>query len=146
MLQMNTLEDTFINIGLEEESFLQGRGQVTSAKRCLSGKINYLPETLFQPRPQAPLDMSLFAQPSVVPRSCASLTEVNLLDRIAPLPGAPQGIYTPFAADKLTQADRRLLTEGSWTPESKYKEGVTLSTKKIPSFREMKAAQDRLRA
>ena len=145
---LNSSVDTnrFAGQQVRQESFLQGRGQVTSAKRCLSGKINYLPETLFQPRPQAPLDMSLFAQPSVVPRSCASLTEVNLLDRIAPLPGAPQGIYTPFAADKLTQADRRLLTEGSWTPESKYKEGVTLSTKKIPSFREMKAAQDRLRA
>lgn len=146
---LNSSVDTnrFASRQVRQESFLQGRGQVTSSKSCMDGKLNYLPKSQFDGRtPAAPLDMSLFAQTSVVPRSCASLTEVNLLDRMSPLPGAPQGAYTPFSTETLTRGDRALLAEGGLTPEQKYQEGVTLSTKRYPTFKELKAAQERLLA
>ena len=143
---LNSSVDTnrFAGQQVRQESFLQGRGQVTSSRSCMSGKLNYLPESQFQPQDRGTLDMSLYAQSSVVPRSCASLTEINLLDRMAPLPDAPQGMYMPFSADTLTRGDRKLLREGASTPNSKYAEGVTLSTKYVPTFAEMKAAQARL--
>jgi hypothetical protein len=130
---LNSSIDTnrFAGRQVRQESFLQGRGQVTSSRNCMAGKLNYLPENQFTPQTTRPLDMSLFAQPSVVPRSCASLTEMNLLDRLAPLPSTPQGIYTPFPADTLPRSDRRLVAEGT-----------TMSSKSYPRFADLKAAQD----
>jgi hypothetical protein len=122
---------------VRQESYLQGRGQVTSSRACSAGKLTYLPDAEFasQPKPAAGLDMSLFAQPSVVPRSCASVTEVDLQERFGPRRGRAQGIYTPFPAETLPRSDRRLIEEG-----------LTLSTKSYPTYEALKAAQDALLA
>jgi len=112
-----------------QESFLQGRGQVTSNPGCKDGFIRYLPEKVFEgaPEQKKPWDMSLFAQPTLAPRSCASLTELDIIDRMKPRAHAFQERYVPHAAQL---KDRKLA------------EGVTLSTKKYPDFKES-AQKDR---
>jgi len=109
-----------------QESFLQGRGQVTSNPGCKGGFVNYLPQSVFgdQPATREAWDMHLFSQPTLVPRSCASLTELDLTQRMKPLAGAYQGRYNPLLGDE-TYASRS---------GTKYAEGVTLSTKKYVDF------------
>lgn len=107
-----------------QESFLQGRGQVTSNPGCKDGFLCYLPEQVFEgaaEKTKAPWDMHLFAQPTIVPRSCASLTELDLIDRLKPLAHAYQERYVPHIGQP---------------KQTKIQEGVTLSTKKYPDFKE----------
>ena len=110
-----------------QESFLQGRGQVTWNPRCGASELNYLPETVFPPPAKTEWDMSLFAQQSIVPRSCASITEVNMLDRLRPRPGAYEGAWTPFAGELRPASSRRV------------EEGVTLASKTYPKFEDLRA-------
>ena len=114
-----------------QESFLQARGQVTSSKLCQDSYLTYLPKDQFDAAPPAEgkLDMSLYPQNSVVKRSCASLTETNMLDRVPPAKGSNEGAFRPFPG-----ADRRV-----------YVEGQTLSTKRYASFSDLKAQQEALR-
>lgn len=130
---LNASNDTnrFAPKQVTQESFLQGRGQVTSNPGCKDGFLCYLPQDQFaQPGAgRKPWDMSLFAQSTLVPRSCASVTEVDLLKRMKPLAGAYQPSYSPLQGDLDPQVRGR----------KKYEEGVTLSTKNIPSFAETAA-------
>lgn len=111
-----------------QESFLQGRGQVMPLNpRCGASELRYTPETVFPPTEKEPWDMSLFSQQSIVPRSCASVTEVNMLQRRSPQPGAYEGAWTPFAAELRPGSSRRV------------EEGVTLANKQYPSFVDLHA-------
>ncbi len=123
-----------------QESFLQGRGQVTSNRGCTGGFVNYLPESQFPARKPRSTDMTLFAQPTVVPRSCGTLTEVDLQKRIDPLPSEWQGSWSPFVGmlkfgeEPRTGRDPRIPTGGS-----KAKETVTLGSKnKYPEWGDLK--------
>ncbi len=118
-----------------QESFLQGRGQVTSNPSCTAGGVRYLPPSEFPgAAPKVQTDMSLFAQPTLVPRSCGTLTEVDMQRRLVPLPGAWQGAYAPFvgkAADAGAGASssRKTVTLGS---RDKYPEWGDLKARSEP--------------
>ena len=127
---LNASNDTnrFAPKQVTQESFLQGRGQVSSNPNCKAGFLRYLPESVFEqkePAERKPWDMHLFAQPTLVPRSCASITELDIIKRMQPLAEAYQGRYTPLMGDSSHDGSRR-----------KYDEGVTLSTKKYVDFAE----------
>ena len=125
---VNASNDTnrFAPKQVTQESFLQGRGQVSSNPNCKAGFIRYLPESVFEDKApeRKPWDMHLFAQPTLVPRSCASITELDIIKRRQPLGESYQGRYTP------------LLGENSDNARRKYDEGVTLSTKTYVDFAE----------
>lgn len=128
---LNASNDTnrFAPKQVTQESFLQGRGQVSSNPNCKSGFLRYLPEGVFdkeEPKERKPWDMHLFAQPTLVPRSCSSITELDIIKRMQPLAGAYEGRYTPLMGESsMTSGGKR-----------KYEEGVTLSTKKYVDFAE----------
>ena len=125
---LNASSDTnrFAPKQVKQESFLQGRGQVSSNPNCKAGFLRYLPESIFEDKApeRQPWDMHLFAQPTLVPRSCASVTELDMIQRMKPLAEAYQGRYTP------------LLGENSGSARKRYEDGVTLSTKKYVDFAE----------
>jgi hypothetical protein len=124
-LNASTDANRFAPKQVTQESFLQGRGQVTSNPGCKGGFIRYLPEKVFEGTAETdkkPWDMSLFAQPTLVPRSCSSVTELDLIDRMKPRAHAFQERYMPVAAQ---------------LKERKIPEGVTLSSKKYPNFKEL---------
>ena len=128
---LNASNDTnrFAPKQVNQESFLQGRGQVTSNPNCKAGFLRYLPEGVFnekEPTERKPWDMHHFAQPTIVPRSCASITELDIIKRMQPLAEAYQGRYTPLMAE----------SSGSSGARRKYDEGVTLSTKRYVDFAE----------
>ena len=112
-----------------QESFIQGRGQVTPNPGCPAGGVTYLPENQFdaaEPRRTA-RDMSLFAQPTTLPRSCGTLTEVDLRHRLQPLPGVWQSSFSPLAGLR------------SAPPKAAERKTVTLGTKnKYPDWGELK--------
>ena len=112
-----------------QESFLQGRGQVTPLNpRCGASELRYMPESVFPPpTDKEPWDMSLFAQQTIVPRSCASITEVDMLRRRSPQPGAYEGAWAPFASELRPSNSRRI------------EEGVTLANKQYPTFADLRA-------
>lgn len=128
---LNASNDTnrFAPKQVTQESFLQGRGQVSSNPNCKSGFLRYLPEGAFnkeEPAERKPWDMHLFAQPTIVPRSCSSITELDIIKRMQPLAGAYEGRFTPLMGESsMTAGGKR-----------KYEEGVTLSTKKYVDFAE----------
>jgi len=127
---LNASNDTnrFAPKQVTQESFLQGRGQVSSNPNCKAGFIRYLPESVFAEQPSGerkPWDMHLFAQPTLVPRSCASVTELDIIKRMQPLAQSYQGRYTPLLGESSRGSGRRA-----------YEDGVTLSTKKHVSFAE----------
>lgn len=134
---LNASNDTnrFAPKQVTQESFLQGRGQVSSNPNCKSGFLRYLPEGVFskeEPAERKPWDMHLFAQPTIVPRSCSSITELDIIKRMQPLAGAYEGRFTPLMGESsMTSGGKR-----------KYEEGVTLSTKKYVDFAEA-AIKDR---
>jgi hypothetical protein len=102
---------------ITQESFLQGRGQVSANPSCAASGVKYLPQSEFGERKARAPDMSLFAQPTVLPRSCGSLTEVDMQKRLDRLPAAWQGSYAPLA--NASRDDRRTMTLGS---KNKYPE------------------------
>ena len=120
-----------------QESFLQGRGQVTSNRNCNAGFVNYLPESQFPEKNESKLaDMELFAQSTLVPRSCGTLSEVDMQARIDPLPGAWQGSWSPLANLQFADpnADPRLPNLASQARKT-----VSLGSKnKYPEWHEMK--------
>jgi hypothetical protein len=120
----------FSGVQVRQESYLQGRGQVTSSRSCAAGKLTYLPDAEFAPQPKGAPDMSLFAQPTLVPRSCGSVMEVDLQERLGPQRGRAQGGSTTRMPGR---GDRRLIEEG-----------LTLSTKTYPTYEALKAAQEAL--
>jgi len=120
-----------------QESFLQGRGQVTSNRSCTAGGVNYLPSSEF-PREDKPkqTDMSLFAQPTVVPRSCGTLTEVDMQRRIEPLPGGWQGSWSPLVGMQFSDPDA---DPRAPTLASQARQTVSLGTKqKYPDWGDLK--------
>ena len=120
-----------------QESFLQGRGQVTSNPSCTAGFVNYLPASQFEEKKETkPMDMTLFAQPTTVPRSCGTITEVDIQNRIDPLPGAWQGSWSPFVGMQFAdpKADPRAPNLASQARKT-----VTLGSKnKYPDWGELK--------
>jgi hypothetical protein len=121
-----------------QESFLQGRGQVANNTNCPAGEVRYLPPEEFKGREAKPSDMSLFAQPTVFPRSCKTLTEVDMQLRIEPLPGAWQGSFSPLVGLQLTDGGRATPSLGS-----EARRMVTLGTRqKYPEWGELKESSE----
>ena len=118
---------------ITQESFLQGRGQVTSNTSCTAGGVRYLPEGQFSDPPPQQTDMSLFAQPTQMRRSCGTLTEVDFGSRLAPLPGGWQGAWSPFVGAQFR--DERADAAGS----TRARKTVTLGSRnKYPEWGELK--------
>uniref|UniRef100_A0A6C0C1J4 Uncharacterized protein n=1 Tax=viral metagenome TaxID=1070528 RepID=A0A6C0C1J4_9ZZZZ len=125
---------------ITQESFLQGRGQVADNPNCPAGGVKYLPETLFnqEDKPKQ-VNMSLFSQPTLVPRSCGTLTEVDLQRRMLPLPGAWQGSFSPLVAvnfEKESAASERRQMKPTTTTslgnKNKYPEWTDLKAQSEP--------------
>ena len=119
-----------------QESFLQGRGQVTSNPGCTAGFVNYLPESEFS-KPSKPKasGMQLFAQPTTTPKSCGTLSEVDLQDRMQKLPGSWQGSWSPFSSLKLQDGQGPTMSAGT-LPK---RQTVTLGTSnKYPEWPDLK--------
>lgn len=105
---------------ITQESFLQGRGQVTTATGCPGGRLTYLPEALFKSEDEEgvkkPPDMYLYAQPTKLGgKSCGTVSEIDTLNRMKPLPGPYNSSFSPFSgamgpkADLPTVANRRVV-------------------------------------
>ena len=120
-----------------QESFMRGQGQVTGSRECFASKLNYLAEDLFpeeKPKKSCATNMSLFGQPTVVKKSCGSVSEVDLLSRYQRLPGVAQDPYVP------------LFGRNGQAPNA-LSESRTLSSKnRYPSFQDAKNKQDALLA
>lgn len=123
-----------------QESFLQGRGQVTAGKQCFASGLRFLPEDEFKEtttKPKKCHDMTLFAQNTIARRSCGSVSEVDMTERIRPLPGIYAGAFVPLIFDKdslVPNITDRLVPEGT-----------TLSNKSYPSWADIKSRQDKYR-
>lgn len=110
-LNCSTDTDRFGPRQVTQESFLQGRGQVTSNPSCGATQIKYLPEGEFERKEKSKqTNMSLFAQPTVVPRSCGTITEVDMQRRLDRMPGGWQGSWSPLSGMQFTDpsADPRI--------------------------------------
>ena len=122
---------------IAQESLLQGRGQVTSNPGCPGGFYTYLPEDAFEKtaKPNSHANMDLFAQPTVSLRSCSSLTEVDLQERMDPLPGLRQNAWAPFpGAPRGGKPPPRIYGESA--PQER--QTMTLGTRdKYPSWQEL---------
>lgn len=117
-LNASTDANRFAPKQVSQESFLQGRGQVSSNPGCKGSSLIYLPAEAFSSPPEKkPWDMHLFAQPTLVPRACASVTELDIIHRMQPRAHAFQERYTSLKRPQI-------------------KEGVTLSSKRYPDFAE----------
>lgn len=113
---------------VRQESFLQARGQVTTSTSCQGG-LRYLPQSEFDApdataKDRPPRDMSLYARQTKVPRSCATVTEMDLSDRLRPMPGDYVGT-------------RATLYDGDVPASLSKRTSATLSTKKYPSWDEL---------
>ena len=117
-----------------QESFLQGRGQVTPNTGCPAGGVTYLPEKEFSAKDvPRPANMSLFAQPTLIPRSCGTLTEVDIQQRLKPLPGVWQSSFSPLvgmrSAPDSKSTERKTVTLGT---RNKYPEWGELKERSLP--------------
>jgi hypothetical protein len=124
---------------VSKESFLQGRGQTAAGRECFASGLRFLPKDKFpEPKPKKSLhDMTLFAQNTISRRSCGSLSETDMTERLRPLPGTYNGAFVPF-----------ILSKDSLVPnltDRLVPEGTTLSNKSYPSWNEIKTRQDRYR-
>lgn len=122
-----------------QESFLQGRGQVVDNPNCTAGGVKYLPQSIFtqEDRPKQ-VDMSLFSQPTLVPRSCGTLTEVDLQQRTIPIPGAWQGSYSPLLAVNFENDTDRSFKRSMKSPKT-----TSLgNTNKYPEWSDLKAQSE----
>lgn len=123
-----------------QESFLQGRGQVAAGRECFASDLKFLPKDVFpddsNKKPKC-RDMTLFPQNTISRRSCGSISEVDMLTRIRPLPGQYQGAFVPV-----------ILNKDSLVPNISDKlipEGTTLSNKSYPSWADIKTRQESFR-
>lgn len=121
-----------------QESFLQGRGQVAAGRECFASGLRFLPKDMFdEKKPKKCHDMTLFAQNTISRRSCGSVSEMDMTERLRPLPGTYAGAFVPL-----------ILNKDSLVPnltDRLVPEGTTLSNKSYPSWDEIKARQDKYR-
>lgn len=125
-----------------QESFLQGRGQVTGPRGCFSSGLKFLPEDQFTddaPKEKCH-DMSLYPRTTHTKKSCGSLSEVDMSQRLRPLPGQYAGAFIPFIMDQ-----QSLVPNVSDKSNSINDKGITLGSKKYPNWGEMKEKQDSYR-
>lgn len=132
---------------VSNESFLQGRGQVTGPRGCFASGIRFLPkeDEEQQPAKKKCHDMSLFARSTQVKKSCGSVSEVDVDQRLRPLPGGYAGAFVPHIMSRGTPVPN--ITDQFPMPEveRRYQEPVTLGTKKYPSWDEIKEKSDAFR-
>lgn len=140
-----------------QESFLQGRGQVTGPRGCFSSNLRFLPKSEFEEednekqdneKPKEKChDMTLFARSTRTRRSCGSVSEVDMTERMRPLPGEYAGAFVPFTQQRslVPNITTDILRQRRAQREDSLQEGVTLGNKKYPSWQEIKAKQDALR-
>ena len=120
-----------------QESFLRGLGQVSGATECFGSKLIYTPEQIWTKETEedkSKLDMQLFAQPTHSKKSCGSLTELDLMDRLKPLPGRYQDAFLPAGMPAPSSTSRL----SNLVPNVLQEDMVTLSTKKYPEFPDIK--------
>ena len=126
-LNCSTNAERFGPQQVQQESYLQGRGQVTGAPGCAAAGIKYLPKNVFSQKTQRKSNQELFAQSTLIPRACGSLTEVDMGNRLTKMPTDWQGAFTPF------------LRAPAFSPGLPEKETVTLGTvNKYPDWGELR--------
>jgi hypothetical protein len=120
-----------------QESFLQGRGQVTGPRGCFASGMKFLPEDLFEEAPpkKGCHDMTLYSRSTQTKKSCGSLSEIDMSVRLRPLPGQYAGAFIPNIMSNESLVPNVTDTIGGAG-------GVTLSNKKYPSWEELRAKQD----
>ena len=124
-----------------QESFLQGRGQVTGSRGCFASGLRFLPKDVFpeDQKPKGCHDMTLYARSTQTKKSCGSLSEIDMSQRLRPLPGQYAGAFVPFIDNPNSLVPN---VTDELVPTSK---GLTLSSKKYPSWAELKSRQDSYR-
>jgi hypothetical protein len=132
-----------------QEAFLQGRGQLTTSPECPGAGVRYLPEKLFAKTEGPVRDMALYPEPLRQKKSCGSISEMDMLSRFHLLPGAYQHTFTPFLSNPAVHAPgpSKVSKEAvHYASTRKKTEGHSLSTKRYPSWRELKEMQDQYMA
>lgn len=126
-----------------QESFLQGRGQVTGPQGCFASGLRFLPKDEFpESKPRGCHDMTLFARNTQVRKSCGSVSEIDMTMRLRPLPGSFTGAFVPSILNRNSLVPN---VTDDFVPGNQSKKGITLSSKRYPSWREIKARQDSFR-
>ena len=132
-----------------QESFLQGRGQVTGPRGCFASGLRFLPKgeapeskKSEQQQQRPPHDMTLFARSTQARKSCGSVSEIDMSSRLRPLPGSFAGAFVPFINKEESLVPN---VTDEFVPGSRGRKGVTLSSKRYPSWDEIKARQDSFR-
>lgn len=132
-----------------QESFLQGRGQVTGPRGCFASGLRFLPKDEFDSAPKTAChDMTLFPQNTQVKKSCGSVSEVDVDRRLRPLPGVFAGAFVPYIMSNESLVPNVTDRYGATADDGRGgrgRVGVTLSTKKYPSWKEIKEKQDSFR-
>lgn len=142
----NTAASRFGPRKVAQESFLQGRGQVTGPRSCFASGLRFLPKDELLPeeegrddnKPKGCHDMTLFPRSTQVRKSCGSVSEIDMSQRLRPLPGTFAGAFVPFILDNNSLVPN---VTDQFVPSS----GVTLSSKRYPSWEEIKRKQDSYR-
>jgi hypothetical protein len=113
-----------------QESFLQGRGQVTGPRGCFASGLRFLPKDVFPTDAGEPQchDMSLYPRQTASKKSCGSVSEVDMTARLRPLPGEYAGAFVPKILD------RRSLVPNVLDRRVVLTKGITLGNKGYPSW------------
>jgi hypothetical protein len=118
-----------------QEAYLQGRGQVLGSRGCFASGLKFIPKDDIgaedeEEEESKPHDMFFFPKTSRTNRSCFSYSEIDILDRLAPLPGAFEGRYEPLLGSQKALYGTTL--------SSSKQEGVSRSSAKYPEWSDMR--------
>jgi hypothetical protein len=142
---------------IQQESVLQGRGQLLGPRKCPGSQVKYLPPEgdVFAPQgsssgaPKRCPDMTLYSRPTRLPKSCGSISEVDMNRRYEPLPQAFQGTYAPLTLGLPAPTINRPGSRMPAAPAAYYgagsqrrTEGHTLENKSYPTWDSLKRQQE----
>jgi hypothetical protein len=120
---------------VRQEAYLQGRGQVLGSRGCFASGLKFLPKDDIgsddeEKEKDDKHDMFFFPKNSRNNRSCFSYSEIDIQDRLAPLPGAFEGRYEPLIGSQKSLYGTTL--------SSTKQEGVSRSSAKYPDWADMR--------
>lgn len=137
LTQCSNGADRFGPKALRTEAYLQGRGQIIAARGCFASGVKFMPQELEEPEAteKKVIDMHFYSRSTRNRRSCDSLTEIDLLDRLAPLPGARQNPYSPMVGSSAHSSTNALY---GTTQSAGKQEGMTRTNALHPSWGDLR--------
>ena len=117
---------------LRQESYLQGRGQTTGSASCEASGVRYLPQDKFGAPVVRKSNQELFAQSTLIPRSCGTLTEVDLQQRTVPRANEWQGAFSPFIRAPSIESSMPVKETVTLGTLNKYPDWATLKKQSEP--------------